>query len=570
MIILVTLNPGLGEGLGPNFTVTTDVVGFSQVVTLTELLNGVALEVDDASTVVYIESLGVCINILPLEIVPSTTTTSTSTSSTTTSTTTCVPINYSIDEIGFTTTTTTTTICNNGYKYNVGFYVCGGCSKISDGVICNEYRLTVGKWYYDPYTQAVIHIESFIECTCDYSNYAILDQTKKNQCSEIICTTTTTTTVPATTTTSTTTVSPTTSTTTTGAPTTTTSTTASPTTTTTTTPPITTTTTTSSGISAFMVAGTEYNNIRTPYTLDGTNWIKPSIGYATNFVSDIHYANGVWLAGGYLPDAAWADQDTMLYSYDGINWTGMGLGTLISAQVRTISYGNGIWHVGGHNTGDSRTIAYSTESQPTSWSDWNWCSFTGFTGTWNCYRIVYDNGVYLAFGDPGTHSIARSTDGINWTGVTGSTAVFDYFGSGAAFDGVSRWVATGTDNNQLAYSDDNGLSWTVCGTGIFQNGSFGAAYDIAYGNGKWVAVGDGDGVSPNTIAYSSDGINWTGIGKTLLDPGYTIAFKNGYFYAGGAYQGAGNSSLYRSSDGINWTRVITSSPYPTITATGHI
>ena len=75
MIIEVTLNPGLGENLGPNFLVTTDVVGFSQIVTLTELLNGVLLDVDDSATEVYIWSLGICLNVLNIPIGPTTSTT---------------------------------------------------------------------------------------------------------------------------------------------------------------------------------------------------------------------------------------------------------------------------------------------------------------------------------------------------------------------------------------------------------------------------------------------------------------------------------------------------------------
>jgi hypothetical protein len=43
-----------------------------------------------------------------------------------------------------------------------------------------------------------------------------------------------------------------------------------------------------------------------------------------------------------------------------------------------------------------------------------------------------------------------------------------------------------------------------------------------YENNLWVVVGDG---TANTIATSTDGINWTGRGKPILDSVYGIAYK---------------------------------------------
>lgn len=113
--VLITLNPGLGEGLGPNFTITVDVAGYSWEATLSELLAGFVILAPDESNYVYVSSLGVCLNMLSLPIEPicdltyiidsidpvSTTTTSTTTRP-------CV-INPTVDDIEWFTTTTTTT-----------------------------------------------------------------------------------------------------------------------------------------------------------------------------------------------------------------------------------------------------------------------------------------------------------------------------------------------------------------------------------------------------------------------------------------------------------------------------
>jgi len=92
---------------------------------------------------------------------------------------------------------------------------------------------------------------------------------------------------------------------------------------------------------------------------------------------------------------------------------------------------------------------------------------------------------------------------------------------------------------------------------------------IAYGNGKFVAVGEG-----GKIAYSSDGITWTDDGITWTDVTETdpdnklagdintIAYGNGKFVAGGKI-GSGAFTMATSPDGITWTGVEnTSIPTP--------
>jgi hypothetical protein len=75
--------------------------------------------------------------------------------------------------------------------------------------------------------------------------------------------------------------------------------------------------------------------------------------------------------------------------------------------------------------------------------------------------------------------------------------------------------------------------------------------DIAYGNGKFVAVSNGS----FTLRYSSDGINWTDttIGSYGLKE---IIFANGKFVAVGAEIDGVDliTNVEVSTDGINWTR----------------
>jgi len=84
---------------------------------------------------------------------------------------------------------------------------------------------------------------------------------------------------------------------------------------------------------------------------------------------------------------------------------------------------------------------------------------------------------------------------------------------------------------------------------------------IAYGNGKYVAVGDS-----GYTAYSTDGVNWTQkqiVNFTSLNK---IAFGNGKFVAVGKGTEIGSTNTYYgniiySSDGINWERVTLTNQY---------
>lgn len=91
------------------------------------------------------------------------------------------------------------------------------------------------------------------------------------------------------------------------------------------------------------------------YSYNGTDWTPLPSGDNTGFrfgpanglgnaVSDIKYANGLWIAVG------WSGK--MSYSSDGINWTAVAPSTTSGARFGThnidsLFYGNGVWVIGG-------------------------------------------------------------------------------------------------------------------------------------------------------------------------------------------------------------------------------
>ena len=230
----------------------------------------------------------------------------------------------------------------------------------------------------------------------------------------------------------------------------------------------------------------------------------------------------------------------------------------------------------------------------------------------SAYFITYANNKFI-MGGGGGGSLAHSNDGNAWTVQEEkettfisreepdmSNAVGDGYGgtdySASVTDvayGNGTFVAVGREvySSRAAYSTDNGRSWkavklpdnygyldhVIFGNNTFvatasQNGSImrstnGISWeearnpgidvpnivDIAFGNGRFVAVG-----YEGLLAYSTDGARWTSVKDSIFPYGgmQSIAFGNGWFVAGGEpYNNYTNNCLAFSSDGITWKPV---------------
>ena len=91
------------------------------------------------------------------------------------------------------------------------------------------------------------------------------------------------------------------------------------------------------------------------------------------------------------------------------------------------------------------------------------------------------------------------------------------------------------------------IKWTTKSVPNFEE-----VRDAAYGQGRYVAVGD-----QSTMLYSSDGINWR---NGNLPPGLscnlkTVAYAFGQFFAGGTRIAGGGGALLLSPDGVNWSDI---------------
>lgn len=174
----------------------------------------------------------------------------------------------------------------------------------------------------------------------------------------------------------------------------------------------------------------------------------------------------------------------------------------------------------------------------------------------NIWRAcAYGNGLYAALGEnanSGEVVAIYSQDGINWSqGTVNMTWEGSIVSpttiqvSGMAF-GNGKFVAVGSGNCIIS---TNGIDWYT-----LQNENNGLIFKanfqrIAFGNGKFVAIGSLFVASPNNqVSYSEDGENWVDGTLPSSMALTSIAFGNDRFIA---IQTSNINCLY-SDDGINW------------------
>jgi hypothetical protein len=107
------------------------------------------------------------------------------------------------------------------------------------------------------------------------------------------------------------------------------------------------------------------------------------------------------------------------------------------------------------------------------------------------------------------------------------------------------WIAGGDGGgNTLAYST-NGFYWTGLGRNIFST----AGLDLVYGANIWVAGGQGG----NTLAYSTNGFNWTGLGPSIYGIySSSVAYSSTQSLWVSTGWGGAHSQGY-STNAITWT-----------------
>jgi len=272
------------------------------------------------------------------------------------------------------------------------------------------------------------------------------------------------------------------------------------------------------------------------YSPDGIIWQPLNTNVFSTQANRCFWNGSIWVACG-------SGGNTLAYSNDGVNWTGLGIvgisttdlgATALASKMNGICYNGKIWVAVGSGY---YTIAYSYDGL-------NWKSVPNSNAIFSSYgQDVAWNGIAFVATGAGTNTIATSTDGITWQGsVSGST--FSTNGAGIWSNGP-LWVATGTGTNSIIYTwDTTGRTgWTAVASNPFST----SGSDVAWNGSIWVAVGSG---SSHTVATSIDGITWTGRGLVVPTTGGGICW-NGVRWILTSNTGSA-TPIYYSQNGINW------------------
>ena len=180
---------------------------------------------------------------------------------------------------------------------------------------------------------------------------------------------------------------------------------------------------------------------KTSTSTDGTTWTAES-AIAQSVIYAAEYGNSIWVCGGYKTGGG----ETTVYT--ATDPTSTFTKRVVQAGdegvIYGVAYGNSVWVVVGEDaSGDP--IIYSA-SNPT--STWTSRTTTGFGTGEIIFEVSFGNECFCAVGEAGT--MATSTDGITWISRTSSFSGTNMYG--VAYDGTSRWVATGS-SDKIATSD---------------------------------------------------------------------------------------------------------------------
>jgi hypothetical protein len=153
--------------------------------------------------------------------------------------------------------------------------------------------------------------------------------------------------------------------------------------------------------------------------------------------------------------------------------------------------------------------------------------------------LIYANSAWIAGNSGG--QLRRSTDGRTWSVI--SISLFTSINY-IAYNGL-MWLIAGGGTETIAYSYD-GVTWSGTSTTVFSGG---VAYSLAWNGRLWVAGGSS---TTNKIAYSYDGIVWiAGTNAALTTDVRSVTWSGDRWLA----VGSGTNTLASSPDGITWTGI---------------
>jgi hypothetical protein len=311
---------------------------------------------------------------------------------------------------------------------------------------------------------------------------------------------------------------------------------------------------------------------------DGVNWYKTTTASLFSTVCNSVTWNGkYWMASGV------GTSHTNAWSYDAMNWTGLGTGLLTGSGQRAVwNQGLGSTYIKNNylvksnlNTTSNLTIFFGQKS--TLYYSTNGIVWNSKVQPYNYDMVVgiaYNGKVWAATTNIATslYAFIYSIDGINW--IYSKTTIVDNLGP--VYTNGTVFVAGSTIGNYQYFSYD-AINWTVG-----YNQSMTTILDVFVWNNNnhfWIGMG-GSGaystsgaVTTNSVAYSVDGVGWFNMPNCNLNNFVcrSLAWNGIQFVAVGAPSVTGNpvpgtsltgsyASLWASNDGQRWYCGILSNP----------
>ena len=247
--------------------------------------------------------------------------------------------------------------------------------------------------------------------------------------------------------------------------------------------------------------------------------------------------------------------DPILFSGDsGATWTSVGGGIFTTGYC--VHYADGMWVAGGDG---ANTLAYSTDG-----SQWYGAGTTTFGASGKVKAITHDGTQWIAVAETTTsHSpYATSANGVNWTEGAVNSA---YYGGGSPLaqnffpSAVSVWstnfAAFGA--GRMLYADEqapHGASISTVNAFVY-DGIFGGVIGGEYASGGTIQLFPTIGqYSPDNAPYVSGAaspVDALGDGSNV----YALLIDGTTLYAAGGNTSGTPVPLAHTTDGVTWTPV---------------
>jgi len=262
---------------------------------------------------------------------------------------------------------------------------------------------------------------------------------------------------------------------------------------------------------------------------DGFSWSDvTSVATGTRTLTTATYGPQGFVVAGYGGD--------LYTSPDGLIWSTASSG--VSRTLNKVVYGHGRYVV----VGDDGTHLTSVDAV-------NWVNTD--TGSRDFNDVTVTNDGFIAVGSLST--VSSSTDGESWEDIRISSSTSRFYNVVSAGDAIFAYDASRIFT--LGDYAPGSMAVTSPPLQVQDRASTFGAYDMAYGNGRFVTVGGGwrsgsSGGSKPQVMVSVDGKQW----RMNYDIPYAtsaILFRNGRFIT--VSNQSGTITFLYSLDGLTWT-----------------